>query len=165
MRKKHSAGFTLIELIMVMIILVIIGGVSLHPIIKFYELWRFSTTHMELLWDTRSAMRDMSKNIRMVRDDTSVLTATQTRFRFIDTNGTAVDYQLLGSNLNKNNAVFINNVSSFSFTYYNSAGAALPAPLVSPSATDISYIVINMTVARGGESFSSITRIKCWNLN
>jgi len=165
MRKTHSVGFTLIELIIVISIIVIIAGASIHPLIKFYDLWRFSTTHMELLWDTRAAIRDMSKNIRMVRDDTSVLTATQTRFRFTDTNGTAVDYQLLGGNLNKDNAIFINNVSSFSFAYYDSTGAALPAPITSPSATDISYVVINMTVTNRGEDFSSITRIKCWNLN
>jgi hypothetical protein len=43
-------------------------------------------------------------------------------------------------------------VSALSFTYYNSSDTAIPSPTVSPSATDIRRVRINLTLTKNGEN-------------
>jgi hypothetical protein len=51
-----------------------------------------------------------------------------------------------------------------SLTYYGANGAVVAAPLVSPSATDIRYVVITINVTYGGANFNLITGVYPWNL-
>jgi len=162
MRKR---GFTLIELAIIMAVVVILAGISFRPLMKFYQLWQFSTHRMQILWGARSVLQDMTREIRMVRDANDVFIANPNRFRFTTTDGDTIDYQFLGTNLYRNGLVFMKGVLSGAFTYYDENDSTIATPLVSPDDTNIRSVEVDLALTSGDESLASQVKIKCRNLN
>ena len=148
-------GFTLIELIVVITIVGIIAGVVGFVLFGAVDAWTFRFKRAGLLSDGRLAINRMVREIREVKDLTSVITANTSQFRFKDTDDTDITYSLNGSDLDRTEDAATNtlaeNVSTLSFTYYDSNGSAISTPVVSPSATDIRRVLIDLTLTKDGE--------------
>ncbi len=153
---KKDKGFTLIELVIVIsvvgIISVIIGSMLLGTI----KAWTFKFNRNDILWDGRLAINRITREIRAVRDTASVTTASAAQFRFIDTNNVDITYSLSSTNLNRTENGTANllagNVSSLAFTYYDANENTIAIPSVSPSATNIRRVRINLTLTKNGQN-------------
>jgi len=153
MRKN---GFTLIELVVVIsvagIVSIIIGSMLLGTI----KAWTFKFNRNDILWDSRLAIDRMTREIRAIRDDTSVTTASSSQFRFIDAAGNDITYSMSSTNLNRTENGTANllaeNVSSMALTYYDTNGNTIAVPAVSPAATNIRRVRINFTLTKNGEN-------------
>lgn len=160
MKKKKTAGFgfTLIEFIISVAILGIIFAISARLLLEIADGWRLAGSRNEISETAKVAMGRMTREIRMVKDRTSVLTASGSVFQFIDANSNNIQFNVSSGRLlrTENGAAnaLADNVSSLSFTYYNSLDAAIPAPAVSPSSTDIRRIVVDITFSAGGAQLS-----------
>jgi type II secretory pathway pseudopilin PulG len=174
MHKYSKRSFTLIELIVATTILIIIAGVVVYPLIRFYELWMYSTYRMEILWGERQAAQEIAKNIRQVRSDTSVYTAAPAQFEFdvedINGNVIRINYKFLNNKLYRNDVAFMDKVEEFNFTYYKIGidgitFEPIAVPRVNPQETDIRFVEINLTLKSGDESISTKTMVRCRNLN
>jgi len=154
MRKN---GFTLIELIIVITIIGIIASVVGYILLGAVDAWTFKAKRNDLLWDARLAINRMLREIREIKNLTSVTTASSSQFRFTNINDKSITYSLSGNNLNRTKDGIANilaqNVSSLSFSYYDSSGASIAMPAVNPSATDIRRVRINLTFTNGGQNF------------
>ena len=163
MSKTNKKSFTLIELVMIIILVLILAGISLRPLRKFYELWQFSTHRMQVLWGSRFAIEDMAINIRMIKDEDSIYVASPSNFEFDiedeNNNTIRIDYEFLDDNLYKDGFVFMDDVSSGGFSYYDEDG--------NPTAAleDIKSVEIDLTLTSGDETLSSQITINCRNLN
>nr|MBU1328611.1 prepilin-type N-terminal cleavage/methylation domain-containing protein [Candidatus Omnitrophota bacterium] len=150
-------GFTLIELIMVIVIIGIIASVVGYILLGAVQGWTFKAKRNDILWDGRLAINRMVREIREIKDLTSVTTASSSQFRFTNINNNSITYSLSGANLNRTKDgaanILAQNVSSLSFTYYDSSGASIATPTVSPSSTDIRRVRINITLTNGGQNF------------
>lgn len=159
MRRKR--GFSLIELIMAIMILGIIAGVGAPLIIEVSEAWIFQTQRKELSESARIAMDRMIREIRRILDRASVITANSTTFQFIDIDNRNITFGISGTVLTRSvNGIpyrLASNISSLSFTYYDSAGAVIATPTLNPAQTDIRRIAIDLTFSLGNQqlSFSS----------
>lgn len=162
-RRKKS--FTFIELVAVVIILLIIGGIGVYSLIEFYDLWYLSNYRMELIWSERTTMHEMTRHIREVKDAESVYTANAAQFVFDDTNNNRIAYQFIDDQLYKNGVSFMANITSGAFSYYDENGAAIAAPLVNPDDTNILIVRIALTLSNGGESISSQSQVLLRNLD
>ena len=154
MRKN---GFTLVELIIVITIIGIIAGVVGYILLGAVEGWTFKAKRNDLLWDGRLAINRMAREIREIKNLTSVTTASSSQFRFTNVNNNSIIYSLSGADLNRTKDgsanILAQNVSNLSFTYYDSSGAGIATPTVSPSATNIRRVRINLTLTNGGQNF------------
>jgi len=163
MRKKK--GFTLIETVMAITILSIIAGMGLFSMVKFYELWNFSSSRLNVLWGSRYLMRDVAFNLRMVRDTQSVYSASATRFRFFNLGtGAVTDYQFIDGKLYKNGTQILPEITAFAFTYYDANGNTIAVPLVNPNNTNIRAVRVDFSLTSGGESVALRSTVKCRNL-
>jgi prepilin-type N-terminal cleavage/methylation domain-containing protein len=168
MQPKRKA-FTLVEIIVVITILGILAGLGAPMLAKLFDSFQFILYRKSLTESADAALRRISREIRRAADDTSVFTANSTTYRFNDINGNTIQYQLSGSDLNRefNGAsdTLLANVSSFSFTYLeDDAAAAIAAPLVNPQATDIKFIQADITLQEGGNTINYRLLIKLRNV-
>lgn len=150
----NKRGFTLIELVIVITIVGIIAGVVGYILLATVQGWTFKVNRNDLLCDGRLAMNRMVREIREIKDLTSVVTASASQFRFIDIGNLDITYTLSSTNLNRTEDgtanLLASNVSNLSFSYYDASGNTITIPLVSPSSTDIRRVRINMTLAKNG---------------
>ena len=148
-------GFTLIELVVVITIIGIIAGVVGFILFGAVDAWTFRLKRAGLLSDGRLAINRIVREVREVKDLTSVIAASSSQFRFIDTDDTDITYSLNGSDLERTEDGTANtlaeNVSSLSFTYYDFNGSTISTPAVSSSATDIRRVLIDLTLTKDGE--------------
>ena len=141
-------------------IVIIIIGIAASTIgfmmLGAVKAWTFKFNRSDILWDGRLGLDRMTREIREVRNTTSVTTASSSQFRFIDTGNTDITYSLSSTNLNRTEDGIANllavDVSSITFTYYYANGTVIPAPAVSPSATDIRRVRINLTLTKNGQN-------------
>lgn len=151
----NKRGFTLIELVMVIMIVGIASAVVCSMLLGVIDAWTFKFNRADLLWDGRAAVNRMVREIRMARDSASVITASGGQFRFIDAGNKDIAYSLSAANLNRaengSANLLAENVSSLAFSYYDAGGNPIPTPVVSPT-TDIRRVRINLTLTKNGEN-------------
>ena len=153
---KNSKGFTLVELVIVITIAGITAATLGTILLGTVKAWTFKFNRGDMLWDARVAIDRMTREIRTVRNNASVTTASSGQFRFIDAGNVDITYSLSSTNLNRTENGTANllaeNVSSLSFTYYDAAGTVIPSPTVSPT-TNIKRVRINLTLIKNGQTF------------
>lgn len=153
---KKKKGFTLIELVMVITIVGIAAVATGPALLTTIDAWTFKLNRNDLLWDGRLAIDRMTREIRAIKDTTSVTIASVVQFRFTNTGNIDITYSLSSANLNRTEDGAANllaeNVSSLAFTYYDANGNTIATPVVSPSATDIRRVRINLTLTKNGEN-------------
>lgn len=153
---ESSKGFTLIELVIVITIIGIIAVVVGFILLSTVDAWTFKFNRSDLLWDGRLSMNRMVREIREIKNTTSVTTAGSSQFRFTNIDNVDITYGLGGADLNRTadgtTNVLAENVSSLIFTYYDSSGGTITTPIVSPGATNIRRVRINLTLTKNGEN-------------
>ena len=153
---KNKKGFTLIELVIVITIVGIAASIIGAILLGAIDAWTFKFNRNDILWDGRLAIDRMTREIRTIKDSASVTTASSAQFRFIDAGNKDITYSLSSTNLNRTEDGAANllaeNVSSFAFTYYDASDTVISVPAVSPSATDIRRVRINLTLTKNGQN-------------
>ena len=159
---KNEKGVTLIEVVLSVVLIGIIGIIIAETFLYSTRSVLTGNAVREATQADRLAMDRMIREMRNVRNNTSVITANSTTFEFVNIDGDTVKFQLTGTNLNRifthppNPAVtntLAANVSVLVFTYLDNAGVVIGgAPLVAPAATNIWSIQIALTVGSGGEA-------------
>lgn len=149
-------GFTLIELVIVIVIIGVIAGVVGYILLAAADAWTFKFNRADLLADGRLAMNRMVREIREIKRATNVTTATPSHFRFTNVDDVDIAYSRTSTDLNRTADstanVLAENVSNLTFTYYDSSGATIATPVVTPNKTDIHRIRINLTLTKSGEN-------------
>lgn len=144
---KKRQGFTLIEIIIVMVLIGILGG-AISPFI--YSLSKIVILEYSLggvNTQARVAMERMSRELRVIRNNTSTdLTAASNAITFTTINGDTIGFSLSGSNLMRNSQILASNVSNLTFTYYDSNGAT------TTTVADMKFIRIDLTLTQNNSS-------------
>jgi prepilin-type N-terminal cleavage/methylation domain-containing protein len=125
---KSSKGFTLIEIIIVIVILSIVSAITINFLISSLKIYTMTVNQKTLFDEGKLARERMCRDIRDAQSITSPTVGTSgNSITFTRTNATAQDsaaesltFQLTGSNLEKVKAatpyVIAGNVSTFTVT-------------------------------------------------
>jgi prepilin-type N-terminal cleavage/methylation domain-containing protein len=152
-RLSREAGFTLIELMMVIIIIGIMASVGVTSMLELGGSFVYSLDRRDLSAGADAALKRMEREIHRLKDDTSVITANSATYRFVDVDNNTRQFALNAANLGRydgtNTDVLENNVSSFAFTYLDYNLNTIVLPQVSPNRTDIKFVQVNMTIGSG----------------
>jgi type II secretory pathway pseudopilin PulG len=161
---KNTRGLTLVEAVMTIAIVGILAGGGMFYIRQVIDLWDFMSFRSEIVSQGRMSLMRMSREIRQIRNSTSIFNANSTRFRFGDVNDVTVDYYFSGSSLMRNSDTQASGVRSVAFTYYNQTSQQIAVPLVSPQATDIKRIKIRLDMFSGNQNKTLETQVWPRNL-
>jgi len=152
--KKTSLekGFTLIELIVVIVITSIIAGVVARFLVFGVETYHFVDERKRALHEARLALHLMNSEFRQVRDPKGLYIARQDKLQFINYFNQVNTYQFSNNRLLKNGFTIAESVTSFSFSYLKSDGTYLQTPVSADSLTYVWNIEANYTIQMGEQS-------------
>jgi prepilin-type N-terminal cleavage/methylation domain-containing protein len=158
-------GFTLIEMVMVMVILGILAGLTAPIFSQGLTAARLTTENLHTLAKLRYATERLVREIRQVNYngsgyDVTTMTASSLVFTKADTVNTTVSITSSGPNLTlaygtpSVSGLLADEVSSINFAYYDANGA------VTASSVDLAFVEINLTLQNPttGGSYSQRTR-------
>jgi Tfp pilus assembly protein FimT len=155
---RRNGAFTLYELIMVIVLVSIIFAVTAPLMLEIGRSWQLAQNRNELSESSKVGMNRMVREIRQILNATSVITANSTTFKFTDINSNIITYNVSGGHLMRilgaTSNQLADNVTALLFTYYDTTEAVIATPIVNPSSTNITRIVIDLTFSVGGTSLS-----------
>lgn len=164
MIRGSQRGVTLIELVMVIAIMGILAGLSAGYINQVVATWQTVSFRMETVSQMRGALDRMSREMRQIKNSTSVLLAGASALRFNAVDNSTIVYNVSGTDLLRNNTVLATGVTRLNFTYYNATGGLLANPAVSPDPTDIRRIAVALEVRSSGQNKSLTVQVFPRNL-
>lgn len=163
---RNERGVTLIEMILSIVLIGIIGIVAAQAFLYSTNSVLTANSVREAMQVDRLAMDRMVREIRNVRDNKCVQTATATDFKFVDGQNNTVEFSWAGAGaplLRNTTDTLVDNMSSLAFTYYDNANPPLnitaspPTVCATPCAaacavTNIWSININLTTQSGTQT-------------
>lgn len=158
---RNERGITLIEMTLSIVLIGIIGAVAANAFLYSTESVLTANNAREAMQVDRLAMDRMIREIRNVADNTQVLTASGTTFRYVDVDGNTISFTLSGTNLNRVSTTtdtLAANVSALTFTYLDNLNGNIATPTLSPS-TNIWWIQIALTVGTGPQAVTLRSRV------
>lgn len=169
--KFHTTlGFTLIEILISIILVSILAGLS-APLMSFtIEAIDFHFARMDMDQSSNLAMARLSREIRRIRDDASVVSATAAQFEFVNLDGNQIRYtQAVNSITRTENAgvaaSLADHVQSLTFTYYDDSNAVIGAPLTGLGInTNIRRVQIHILFQDGTETLPIELQVQPRNL-
>ena len=172
MRKfvKGEEGFTLIEIVLVLVIVAILAGILIEPLRQGVQTYIGIETRSDLTSQAREAtsriVREM-RNIQKKANDKPNIDCTTagdeptvSRVRFVDVQDNDIKYYLSGSNVQRmdmNTAadnILVDKVSSLQFRYFDGNNAELtPSPTLSTAQCDnVRRVLVILAMQEGAES-------------
>lgn len=145
--KKARNGYTLIEIIMVILILVIIMaviGITLNAGSRSY------ITSQPIVDMSSKAVFAIENISREIQSAQSLTTITSNSVTFTNQANQSVTINTSGTSLNRNGFLMAANISNLTFTYYDSNLT------VTGTAANVRYITIQITMqsTQGAQTFS-----------
>lgn len=148
MPQRKFTGFTLLEMIVVIVIMGIIAVVGATFLQQGFSVYFTRQNITDANWQGRFALEQMSRKIRVVRSPAGITTAAASNFVFTDINGNSNNYQLSGTTLQYNALPLIDGVNTLTFTYLDRNGIA------TATLANIRYVVITMNITLNGVNYN-----------
>lgn len=147
---SEKGGFTLIEVVMVIIISGIIFGIGANIITSALYSWDLLNLRKDLVFKSRVGMNRMVREIRQARPS-EILEASATDLRFTDPNAGVIEFKLDGTFLKRNNDILSDNLKSsdgLQFVYWDANGAMTTDP------NNIRRVEISLSFQKGSALFN-----------
>lgn len=146
----RQQGFSLIEMVMVVVLMGIISVVVGGMLLNTYQTFITSENVNEVDWNAM-ALNRLVNDVHMIRSQNDISSATATQLTFVNIAGSTVSYTLSGSTLLRNGITLATGVQSFALGYLQSNGAA------TSTTSQIRYVTASMTLVEGNLSSTFAT--------
>ncbi len=149
-RKQKQTGFSLIEMLLVVIILSIIAALGGQMLSTGFNSYFTGRDIINAEWQGRYGLQRMSRELRDVRSATAAdLTMGANQITFTDNNANVITYALSGSTLTRNGQPLADGVSVLSFAYIEDDGITTATAEV-----DVWYISATVNVSLNGSVYA-----------
>jgi prepilin-type N-terminal cleavage/methylation domain-containing protein len=161
----HSNGFTLIEIVIVIVIIGIISTVAAMIIMQAVKMYSDENARTDIHYQAKLAVERMAREIRSARQQSEIgttvlgtITGNPTNsFIFTDITGTTITYSLTGTTLNRTvggiPSPLAQGVTTLGFQHYTSASALTTTP------ASVWLVEINVTDTQGANTLQIRTRV------
>jgi MSHA biogenesis protein MshO len=159
---KNSSGFTLIEMVIVIVLVGILATIAATIIMQGVRAYSDEQSRSDAHYQARLAVERMSREIRLIRGNADISVMNGTLLRFTDINGSQMGFRLNGGNIERteDNAVSwqtlatnITGTGGNIFTYLDDNGATTAA------STSLWLVQIQFIATQGTESIDIRTTV------
>ena len=157
---RREKGFTFVEYVLVVALAGMIFLALAQIVVITIRSWDIAMSGASMIDLTDVNFSRMAREIRQMRDRTSLVTAYSNRIRFYDVNNNDITYRLYDGALERNGTECIDEVDSLTFQYLDKNGAVISSPIVSPSNTNVRMVRITMTVSPTSQSMTVQTLVR-----
>ncbi len=156
MKQSSQFGFTLIELVFVMVLMAIISVIIGKFLFQSYNTFQTANNINEVEWQGFLGLNRMVSDIHTIRSSGDISTISSNNFVFTDINGNAVQYQLSGTSLTRNGQVLASGIQTLSLSYFDENNAVTSTPSLTR------FIKMSLSVAQGtiSTSYSTIAAVR-----
>ncbi|MBN1794055.1 MAG: prepilin-type N-terminal cleavage/methylation domain-containing protein [Candidatus Omnitrophica bacterium] len=154
--KKGNAGFTFVEIILVIVVVGILAG-SLAPLLaSAADSWTFVMERRDVIAEARTSMFKVAREVRQIGGSGDITVATSGVLEFNDAHGTHIRFEQSGGNLLRNGYVLASNLDStagLSFAYRDGNNNT------TSNIIDIRSVIVTVTLQNSTGSFSLQNRV------
>lgn len=177
--QNKKKGFTLIEMVISITIVAILAAVTAPLMKATADLFSYQTGRSVLEENGLYAESRMTREIRRLRNDTSVIAASRNDFEFVDLDNKTIRYYLSGNTIRRTengvDKLFLDNVQAdgLVFFYYNddTAGTAETSETAATNPvagygvkTDIRYLKIWIKLQNGPQTYEIRDAVRLRNV-
>ncbi len=159
MRKfvKGKEGFTLIEIVLVLVIIGVLAGILIEPFRLAVKSYIGIETRADLTSQAREATSRMVREIRNIQkkanDKPNITSADATSITFVDHRDTTISFSLSGNTVLRDTNILADKVSSLEIRYFKGDNTALTTfPLSAADLDDVRRILVIMAMQEGTET-------------
>ena len=163
-RNPHSKGFTLIEMVIVIVLVGILATIAATIIMQGIRAYSDEQYRSDAHYQARFAMERMAREIREIRSNTAadIPAMTGTALQYNDINGLQMGFRLNAGNIERTEdngatwqtlAINITGPGGTIFTYLDNTGAVTAAP------ASLWLVQIQFTATQGTESIDMQTTV------
>ena len=148
--KHRTKGFSLFELIMVMVVLGIVAAVSAPFLSASFQSYFIGKDISEIDSQARAALERLSRELRSIRAPTDLTISPTSEVTFTDVDGNAIRYCLgtvagcpgAAGELMRNSQPLATGISALAFSYLTKTGTAAAA------AANVFYVTVSFTATQ-----------------
>lgn len=122
MPSSRCRGYTLIEMIMVIVIISIIGLVSSLAIMEGMKIYSRTVPEMDLSYQSNLALLRLKNDIRELNSTAEITQFSANAFQFKDSKGRRISYRFDGKDLSRNGDLLAQGLTSFTFNFWTADG-------------------------------------------
>ena len=150
--RPRVAGFSLIELVIVIVLLGIVSAVAAPFAINAFNAYFTGRDLVETDWQARVALERMTRELRTVRAPAAITMTSASDLTFVDIDGTSVRYFMSNCvlticELTRNTQPLATGISGLAFSYLQRDGKTTTAAPAS-----VYYVVVDFTATQGANS-------------
>lgn len=165
-KKNRQGGFTLMEMVIVIVLAGILTGVLAPMMAVTNSLVSYFMDRENLREEGEVALARMTRDLRRVQDNLSIITADAQEFRFEDIDDVDLQYAYSSGTLTRREGsggtprTLIENITSFAFTYMDDDSVVIPTPYVGlGNMTELRKIRVEFTLQKNNETVHLTTDI------
>ncbi len=156
---KGKEGFTLIEIVLVLVIIGVLAGILIEPFRQGVQSYVSIETRADLTSKAREATTRMVREIRNTQkeaDNTpNISIAKATKFKFVGVQGNSIDFNFSAgqSKVKRNLDILVDQVSNLQFRYFDKDNNELTSSTLSAADRDkVRRILVILTMQEGTET-------------
>ncbi len=154
---KGKEGFTLIEIVLVLVIIAVLAGILIEPLRQGIQSYVGIETRADLTSQAREATSRIVREIRNIQkkanDKPNITSADATSITFVDHRDTTISFSLSGNTVLRDTNILTDKVSSFQVRYFDGNNGEISSPLDTEAKRDaVRRILVIMAMQEGTET-------------
>jgi prepilin-type N-terminal cleavage/methylation domain-containing protein len=154
---KGSGGFTLIEIVVVLVIVGVLAAILIEPFRQAVKSYVGIDTRSDLTSQARDATTRITREIRNIQkkanNTPNITSADTTSITFVDNQGTTISFSLSGNTVLRDTNILADKVSSLEFRYFTGDNTPLTTFPLSPADLDaVRRILVILAMQEGTEA-------------